>query len=227
MRGSIGHRLEDVRSRIEGAAQRAGRTNIRLVAVSKTVPVERIQEAIEAGITLFGENRVQEARDKWKIIGDTAQCHLIGNLQTNKVKHAVKIFQRIHSVGNLRLAREIDLRCEILGKVMPVLVQVNIAEEETKSGIVVEEVAELVRHIKRLDHLRLDGLMTIPPYCLDPEDSRPYFRRLAECRDNLEDQGLGPLPELSMGMSGDFEVAIEEGATFVRVGSALFGERST
>jgi pyridoxal phosphate enzyme (YggS family) len=128
-------------------------------------------------------------------------------------------------VDSLRLAQEIDRRCQDISKVMPVLVQVNVAGEETKFGIRTDEVAGLVRQIRKLENLRLDGLMTIPPFFSDPEDSRPYFRRLAECRNELESQGLGPLPELSMGMSGDYEVAIEEGATYVRVGSALFGER--
>ena len=222
----ISQRLEDIRSRITAAALRSGGQDVELVAVSKTVPVEYIQEAIDAGITLFGENRVQEAKEKWKALKNPARCHLIGHLQTNKVKDAVRIFERIHSVDSLRLAEEINRRCMSFSKIMPVLVQVKVSPEETKSGIEMEKVAELIREIRKLDNLRLDGLMTIPPYFTDPEDSRPYFHRLVECRNELENQGYGPLPELSMGMSNDFEVAIEEGATFVRVGSALFGERA-
>jgi len=225
MENSLAKRLEIIQTRISGIARRCGRQNIKLVAVSKTVPVERIQEAIAEGVTLFGENRVQEARDKWKIIKGSAHCHLIGHLQTNKVKDAVRIFQCIHSIDSLRLALEVNRRCQDLAKVMPVLVQVNIAGEESKFGTETGNLAELIQEIRKLDHLRLDGLMIIPPYFTDPEGSRPYFRRLAECRNELENRGLGPLPELSMGMSNDFEVAIEEGATYVRIGSALFGDR--
>lgn len=222
---SITQNLEVIRNRIAEAARRSGKGNVQLVAVSKTVPVERVQKAIAAGVSIFGENRVREAQDKWAIIGEAASCHLIGHLQTNKVKPAVGIFQMIHSVDSLRLAQEIDRRCQEISKVMPVLVQVNVAGEETKFGVGVDKVAVLIRQIRGLENLRLDGLMAIPPYSMNPEDSRPYFRRLSECRNQLEGQGLGPLPELSMGMSGDYEVAIEEGATYVRVGSALFGER--
>lgn len=225
MKNTIAQRLKTIQTRINEAARRCGRQDIKLVAVSKTVSVERIQEAIEAGITLFGENRIQEARDKWKVIQGSAHWHLIGHLQTNKVKDAVWIFQRIHSIDSLHLAMEVNRRCQAISKIMPVLVQVNIAGEESKFGIEMGEVEELILEIRKLDHLRLDGLMIIPPYFDNPEDSRPYFRRLAECRNDLESRGFGPLPELSMGMSNDFEVAIEEGATFVRVGSALFGDR--
>ncbi len=221
----IAQKLEVILSRIAEATQRSGRDNVQLVAVSKTVPLERIQKAIAAGVCLFGENRVQEAYDKWAVIGEAANCHLIGHLQTNKVKSAVRIFQMIHSVDSLRLAQEIDRRSHEISKIMPVLVQVNVAGEETKFGVGSEEVAGLIREIRKMENLRLDGLMAIPPYSPDPEASRPYFRRLRICRNELEGQGLGPLPELSMGMSGDYEVAIEEGATYVRVGSALFGDR--
>ena len=222
---SIAQNLEVILCRIAEAARRSGKDNVQLVAVSKTVPLERVKKAIDAGVSVFGENRVREAQDKWAVIGDSADCHLIGHLQTNKVKPAVRIFQMIHSVDSLRLAQEIDRRCQEISKVMPVLVQVNVAGEETKFGIGTDEVAGLIRQIRELGNLRLDGLMAIPPFFSDPEDSRPYFRRLRICRNELEGQGLGPLPELSMGMSGDYEVAIEEGATYVRVGSALFGER--
>ncbi len=221
----IAQNLEVIKGRIAEAARRSGMGNVQLVAVSKTVPVERIGKAIDAGVSILGENRVQEAYDKWAIIGEAVDFHLIDHLQTNKVKSAVRIFQMIHSVDSLRLAQEIDRRCQEISKVMPVLVQVNVAGEETKFGVGIDEVAGLVREIRGLKNLRLDGLMAIPPYSSDPESSRPYFSRLAECRNELEGQGLGPLPELSMGMSGDYEVAIEEGATYVRVGSALFGER--
>jgi pyridoxal phosphate enzyme (YggS family) len=186
MENSLAKRLEIIRTRISEIARRCGRKNIKLVAVSKTVSVERIQEAIEEGVTLFGENRVQEARDKWEIIKGSAHCHLIGHLQTNKVKDAVRIFQCIHSIDSLRLALEVNRRCQDLSKVMPVLVQVNIAGEESKFGIETGKVAELIQEIRKLDHLRLDGLMIVPPYFTDPEDSRPYFRRLAEYRNDLE-----------------------------------------
>lgn len=227
MKSPIFNNLEIIRNRIAEAALRSGRVSrdIQLIAVSKTVPVERIREAVEAGITLFGENRVQEAKEKFKNLEGLAHFHLIGHLQTNKVKEAIRISKRIHSLDSLRLAQEIDRRCGALGKIMPVLLQVNVASEETKYGATVEDTALLVKEIRKLDNIRLDGLMTIPPYALDPEDSRLYFRQLAQLRDDLESQELGPLPELSMGMSGDFPIAIEEGATFVRVGSALFGAR--
>jgi pyridoxal phosphate enzyme (YggS family) len=222
----------DILRQMSHAAMRAGRPPdaARLVAVSKTVPVERIREAMDAGLRVFAENRVQEARDK---IGhfaqephghESVQWHLIGHLQKNKAKYAVRLFDLIHSVDSLALADELDRQAAKIGKVQRVLVEVKLSPEKSKEGVAEQDLLPLLRHIGQCRNLRLEGLMTMPPYDPDPEKSRPYFRRLRELRDEAERHGI-KVPELSMGMSHDFGVAIEEGATMVRIGTALFGGR--
>lgn len=211
---------------------RAGRQPdaARLVAVSKTVPVERIREAMDAGLRVFGENRVQEARDKITAFQSlphgygAVQWHLIGHLQKNKAKHAVQLFDLIHSVDSIALADELNRQAEKAGKIQRILVEVKLSDEDTKQGVAEQDLMPLLRHIGHCSNLALEGLMTMPPYDPDPEKARPYFRRLRELRDAAEQQGVS-LPDLSMGMSHDYRVAIEEGATLVRVGTALFGGR--
>ncbi|MEW6388427.1 MAG: YggS family pyridoxal phosphate-dependent enzyme [Thermodesulfobacteriota bacterium] len=226
----IAENLAKVRGRIEAAARRVGRDpgEVRLVAVSKTVPLARLQEAVAAGHKLFGENYLQEAREKIGALGAGLSWHLVGHLQTKKAKAAVELFDLIHAVDRPKLARALEEAAERRGKVQEILVQVKLAKEETKSGAPPEEVPALLQEIARMPHLRVLGLMTMPPWFSDPEEARPYFRALRELRDRLRSQNIipGPLDELSMGMTGDFEVAVEEGATLVRVGTAIFGPRS-
>ena len=226
----IAGNLAEVRRRIEAAARRVGREpgGVRLVAVSKTVPLERLKEAVAAGQRLFGENYLQEAREKITALGAGLSWHLVGHLQTKKAKAAVELFDLIHAVDRLKLARALEEAAQRQGKIQDILVQVKLAEEETKSGAAPEEVPALLQEIGRMPHLRVLGLMTMPPWFPDPEEARPYFRALRELRDRLRSQKIiaGPLDELSMGMTGDFEVAVEEGATLVRVGTAIFGQRS-
>jgi pyridoxal phosphate enzyme (YggS family) len=222
----IAQNLEEVRHRITAAAQKAGRdpAQVRLVAVSKTMPVELIREAVAAGQRLFGENYLQEARAKIEALGQAASWHFIGHLQSNKAKAAVALFELIHGVDRLKLARALDAAAAALGKMQDILIQVNLAGEASKSGGSPEAAPELLRQISLLPNLRVLGLMTMPPF-LAPEALRPYFRELRELRDRIQDLTGRPLPELSMGMSGDYEVAVEEGATLVRVGTAIFGSR--
>jgi pyridoxal phosphate enzyme (YggS family) len=225
-------RLDDVRRRIETCAQQSRRDpeEITLVAVSKTHPPSLLERAIEAGVTDLGENRVQEAEAKITEIGRRrARWHLIGHLQANKARRAVTLFDVIHAVDSVQLARRLDRLCvEEKRDELPVMIQVDLADEETKSGVDEDELPELVTVITSCERLRLRGLMTLPPFFEDAEHVRPYFRRLRELRDALGsrmDFGAGGRGELSMGMSHDYEVAIEEGATLVRIGTAIFGER--
>jgi len=222
----IAENLEEVQRRINAAAQRAGRdpAAVRLVAVSKTVPVELIREAAAAGQRLFGENYLQEAQGKIAALGAGLSWHFIGHLQSNKAKGAVALFDLIHGVDRLKLAQALNAAAASLGKVQEILLQVNLAGEASKSGTAPEAAPELLRRLSLLGHLKVLGLMTMPPF-LAPEAVRPYFRALRELRDRLQDRAGLSLPELSMGMSGDYEVAIEEGATLVRVGTAIFGSR--
>jgi len=226
---TIGTNLEKVQERIAQAALRAERNpqDIQLVAVSKTMPAETVRQAIEAGVTILGENYVQEARNKIEEIGHAARWDFIGHLQSNKAKYVVDLFDIIHSVDRLSLAREINKLAEKKGEIQKILVQVNISGEEAKSGIDPEGVSDLVREIVTLPNITVEGLMTMPPYFDNPEETRPYFIALRKLRDTLrEEHGEdSALKELSMGMSADFEVAIEEGSTLVRVGTAIFGER--
>jgi pyridoxal phosphate enzyme (YggS family) len=195
--------------------------------VSKTVDVERIRQAIAAGLPALGENRIQEAKAKIETLGHPIPWHLVGTLQTNKARDAVLLFDLIHSVDRLELARELDRRARAQGKVVEVLLEVNLGGEATKGGIVPTELKALLGEIAPLPAIRVKGLMVIPPPAADPEASRPWFRQLRELRDAAAGWGFPAveMTHLSMGMSGDFEVAIEEGATIVRVGTAIFGER--
>ncbi|HEX2640313.1 MAG TPA: YggS family pyridoxal phosphate-dependent enzyme [Pyrinomonadaceae bacterium] len=223
--------LAAVRDRIGDACLRAGRdaSEVKLVAVSKTHPASVLQEAIAAGCTVLGENKVQEAEGKIAEIGrNAAEWHLIGHLQSNKARKAVQIFDFIHSIDSVELAQRLERICEEEGRTeLPLLVQVDLAGEQTKSGIVETELSELAEYLKGCRHLRFDGLMVLPPFFDEAEATRPFFKRLREIRDRLAGENVfgGRPGELSMGMSHDFEVAIEEGATIVRVGTAIFGER--
>jgi len=223
--------LSVIRSRIEHAAMGAGRKpgEITLVAVTKTVALDKIKEAIEIGMDIFGENRVQEAQNKISNLKNQATrpvaWHLIGHLQKNKVKYAVALFELIHTVDSVALADEINRQAEKMHKIQRILAQVKLAEEDTKHGISENGLPLLVDAITGMKHLSLEGLMTIPPFFENPEMARPYFRRLRTLRDKYIDSGYR-LKELSMGMSNDFEAAIQEGATLVRIGTAIFGERS-
>jgi len=226
----VKEQLQAVLERIGRACERSGRDpqGVRLVAVSKTVPAERVRRAVAAGVQILGENYIQETRDKQAALADlSVSWHFIGHLQRNKAKYAVRMFDLIHSLDSLKLARELDRQAARHGRVQPVLIQVNISREESKSGIATEEIETLVREVAGLEHLRLQGLMTMPPFFDQPERARPYFRKLAELARHIAQLGIAgvSMQELSMGMSGDFEVAIEEGATLVRVGTAIFGAR--
>ncbi len=226
---SIADNLRTVTDRIASAAKRAGRdpSSISLVAVTKTVDIESIRHAVAAGASALGENRVQEAKEKIEKLGNIARWHLIGHLQTNKAKYAVKLFDLIHSIDNLELARELDKQAAKIGKVQNVLIEVNIAGEVSKAGMAVKEAPALVKETSKLKNVSIQGLMTVPPFSDNPEDSRPYFRVLRELAENIARENIPgvSMNELSMGMSNDFEVAVEEGATMVRVGTAIFGER--
>jgi len=226
-------RLERVHERMAEAAVRANRRpdDVKLVAISKTHPAEIIREAIVAGVTDLGENRVQEAEAKIPEVGrQAARWHLIGHLQSNKARRAVELFDVIHSLDSAALARRLDRACGEMGREeLPVLIQIDLGQEATKSGSAESEVPEIIDAIRQSQRLRLTGLMTLPPYFDDPEQARPFFRRLRELRDELRAQGVfgESSGELSMGMTHDYEVAIEEGATMVRVGTAIFGARES
>jgi pyridoxal phosphate enzyme (YggS family) len=222
-------RLENVNDRINKAALTCGRDpeNIHLVAVSKTIPANRVKEAIELGVTILGENYVQEARDKFNVLGTyPVSWHFIGHLQTNKAKYAVRLFDLIHSVDTLKLARELDKQAKKVNKFQDILIQINVSKEPSKSGSDIENAANLIKNIVHLENVSLKGFMAMPPFFNNPEKARPYFIALRNLRDQIQKTLPGvALNELSMGMTGDFEVAIEEGATFVRIGTAIFGER--
>ena len=224
-------RLADVRARVGAAAQKSGRRpdEVRLIAISKTHPASVISQVCQLGATDFGENRVQEAEGKIAEIGrEKVRWHLVGHLQANKARRAVNLFDVIHSVDTPDLAQRLDRLCAEEGReTLPVLVQVDLGHEETKSGIDESELNHMVESVGPLTRVKLIGLMTLPPFFDDPEQSRPFFRRLCELRDELNQRGAfgDQTGELSMGMTHDFEVAIEEGATMVRIGTAIFGER--
>ncbi|MBZ5648440.1 MAG: YggS family pyridoxal phosphate-dependent enzyme [Acidobacteriia bacterium] len=226
---SIAENIAQVRERMARAARRAGRdpNQITLMAVSKTVEPARIREAYAAGVRVFGENRVQEFAEKAALRDlSGAEWHLIGHLQTNKANKAAEIFSAVDSVDSVKLARKLDAAAE---KDVPVLIEINIGGEEAKSGVRADssELEELLRAAAEFERLEIRGLMTIPPFTEDPEEARPYFRRLRQLRDEIFGRKLPRvlMDVLSMGMSHDFEVAIEEGSTCVRVGTAIFGER--
>lgn len=226
---SIADRLDTIRDAIEGAACAVGRdpSTVRLVAVSKTKTAAMIDEAYAAGQTLFGENYVQELLEKAGHVRSPVSWHFIGHLQSNKVKYLVGLVSLIHSVDRLSLAEEIDRQWGKRGMVCDILVQLNISREGTKSGALEEEAISLVRAISLLPHVRIRGLMTIPPFFDNPERARPIFRRLRDIAREIDRLSLPnvSMEELSMGMSGDFVAAIAEGATLVRIGTAIFGSR--
>ena len=223
--------IKNVFRKISSAAIRSGRGpfDIKLVAVTKTVDIDRIKEAIDLGLRLFGENKVQEAKEKIstlrsEIRDSEVEWHLIGHLQKNKAKTAVMLFDMIHSLDSVSLAEEINKYAEKAGKIQRVLIQVKLSGEETKSGVAREDLMNLIESASGMKNLKLEGLMTMPPFFGGTETARPYFRELRELRDNAESKGY-KLPELSMGMTNDFEVAILEGATMVRIGTGIFQER--
>ena len=224
-------RLVEVRRRIEECARRVGRDpdEITMIAVSKTHPTEVLRRAIEAGVSDLGENRVQEAETKIGDLGrDSARWHLIGHLQANKAGRAVALFNTIHSLDSASLAHRLERLCKELGREeLQVLIQIDLGGEATKSGAREDQVPEILNSLTDCPHLRLIGLMTLPPFFEDAALGRPYYRRLRELRDALKETASfgGREGDLSMGMSHDYEVAIEEGATFVRIGTAIFGER--
>ncbi len=227
---TIRSNIAKVTDSIAATAQRSGRSpsSIRLVVVGKTHPLETIQAAIDAGAAIIGENYIQEARTKFDaLFHNPVQWHFIGHLQRNKAKYAVRMFDLIHTVDSSKLAAEIDKQAYKAGKVQDILVQVNISAEPTKSGVAETEAEALLREISRLPNVRVKGLMAMPPFFYDPEGARPYFRSLRVLRNRLKACDIPgiEMEELSMGMTGDFEAAIEEGATLVRIGTYIFGER--
>ena len=223
----IKNNLEIINEKIKKAALKVERNpeEIKLVAVTKTATIEQIEEAIKAGVKIIGENKVQEAKEKYQIITADIEWHLVGHLQTNKVKYAVEIFDCIHSVDSIKLAEEIDKRSLQFGKTTNVLVEVNVSGEETKCGIKPEEVEPFLKEISKFSRIRVRGLMTIAPIVEDKEEVRPYFRRLRELSKEIKSKNIKnvKMDYLSMGMSEDFEIAIEEGANMVRIGRGIFG----
>lgn len=219
--------LQSIRQRISSACERAGRdpASVTLVAVTKSQPPELVAEAAKLGLSLFGENKVQEAKAKIPLCPARLRWHMIGHLQTNKCREAVGLFEMIQSVDSLHLAEEVSNRAGQAAKSMPVLLEVNVAGEASKFGYQPEQVLVELSRINALRRLEIQGLMAVPPWTMEPEKVRPSFRKLRELKSQCEQILGAPLPHLSMGMSGDFEVAIEEGATIVRIGTALFGER--
>jgi len=231
--GTVADNIGEVMGRIGAAALRAGRdpAAVRLVAVTKTFPAVSVREAFEAGARIVGENRVQEALAKkvelagWASLHGGPAWHMIGTLQKNKARHAVGEFELIHSLDSVELAREIDKRARARGIVQKALVEVNVSGEASKHGVRPEDAAGLVKLVSGLPGLEVVGLMCIPPFTEDPEDSRPHYRALRMLFEELNRAGAG-MTELSMGMTQDYEVAVEEGATLIRVGTAIFGHRS-
>jgi len=226
---SIADNLLRVKERMAEAAIRCGRApdSVKLVGVTKNVDVHRIGEAVSAGLEILGENYVQEAQKKIEQVTEQVSWHFIGRLQTNKAKYAVKLFDLIQSVDSIKLADELNRRAQRLGRGIPVIIQVNLAGEASKGGVQPLECIPLIRHISEFSNLQINGLMTMPPFFNQPERARQYFLQLRELSLEIVEAQLPgvKIKELSMGMSGDFEVAIEEGATLIRVGTAIFGER--
>ncbi|MBF8279492.1 MAG: yggS [candidate division NC10 bacterium] len=225
----VRERIEQVRRRIAEAAGRSGRdpNDVQLVAVTKSVAVSQIREALDAGLKVFGENRIQEAKGKVALLSSPSiQWHLVGTLQTNKSKLAVELFELIHSLDSVKLAASMDRHGAALRKQVRALIEVNLEGESDKSGLHESELLPLLQACRAYAHLTIEGLMAIPPFHRNPQDVRPYFRRLRLLRDRAADTHPDfRLRHLSMGMSNDFEVAIEEGATLVRIGTAIFGNR--
>ncbi len=230
-KNALRERFADVHARIDDAAKRAGRSpdDVTLIAISKTHPAETVAAGLAAGITHLGENRVQEAAAKIEQLGrSAARWHLVGHLQTNKASRAVKLFDFIHSLDSIDLAQRLERSCEQADRAeLQVLIQIDLGKEETKTGVDPEQLPDLLQALKTCSRVKLIGLMTLPPYFENPDCARPFFKTLRELRDELQAAGhFGDRAgELSMGMSHDFEIAIQEGATMVRVGTAIFGAR--
>ncbi|MFQ6843800.1 MAG: YggS family pyridoxal phosphate-dependent enzyme [Lachnospiraceae bacterium] len=226
----IKENLEEVEARITRACERSGRerSEVTLISVSKTKPVEMLQEAYDAGSRDFGENKPQEIREKYPQLPTDIRWHMIGHLQRNKIKYIIDKVCMIHSVDSIRLAEAIDEEAKKHGIVMPVLIEVNVAEEESKFGVHLDEVESLIRQISELSNIQVQGLMTIAPFTENAEDNRIYFRKLRNLYVDIKDKNIDNVNmcNLSMGMTGDYEVAVEEGATMVRVGTGIFGARS-
>ena len=221
--------LNDVEKRIQAACDRSGRKReeVLLVAVSKTKPVEMIEEIMAAGIVEFGENKPQELRDKYEVLPKNLHFHMIGHLQTNKIKYVIDRAVLIHSIDSIRLAEAVNAEAKKHDRIMPVLVEVNVAQEESKSGFLVEETEKAIREIAKLSNIRVEGLMTIATFVENAEENRQYFVKLRKLSVDIAAKNIDnvTMHHLSMGMTGDYEVAIEEGATMVRVGTGIFGER--
>lgn len=229
MESQVRKNIERIRNAMADAASRSGRnvSDVKLMAVTKTVDDDRLMEAIEAGVDIIGESYVQEAKRKIEKTGRPPEWHMIGHLQTNKAKFVIKLFDMIHSVNRVDLAFELDRRGKNAGRIMKILIEVNVSGEKTKSGVPLTDAVALVRSVAALENLAICGLMTMPPWFEDPEEARPCFTALRDLKNSVIDEDIPGvrMDELSMGMSGDYEVAIEEGATIVRIGSRLFGER--
>lgn len=226
---SLAKNLNSIQQRIRTACERAGRNpeSVTLLGVTKGQPPELINEAVQLGLTLFGENKVQEAKAKIPLCSSRVRWQMIGHLQTNKCRDAVELFEMIQGVDSLHLAQEINKRAEQAAKRMPILLEINLPGEASKFGYRTEQLLSDLPRINALTHVEIHGLMTIPPWTPEPEKLRPIFREACELKKRCEDILGAPLPHLSMGMSGDFEVGIEEGATIVRIGTALFGPRKS
>lgn len=226
----IKENLEEVEARITRACERSGRerSEVTLISVSKTKPVEMLQEAYDAGSRDFGENKPQEIREKYPQLPTDIRWHMIGHLQRNKIKYIIDKVCMIHSVDSIRLAEAIDEEAKKHGIIMPVLIEVNVAEEESKFGVHLDEAESLIRQISELSNIQVQGLMTIAPFTENAEDNRIYFRKLRNLYVDIKDKNIDNVNmcNLSMGMTGDYEVAVEEGATMVRVGTGIFGARS-
>ena len=223
----LGKNLRLIEERIEAACRRGGRkrSEIEIVAVTKTHPPDTVRQAAAVGLKVFGESKIQEARVKIPEVGGVLRWDFVGHLQTNKAREAVRLFELIHSVDTVHLAEALEREAGNAGKNQRVLLEVNVSGERSKFGIAPGQLADALQRINPFPHLIVEGLMTMAPYSEDPEKARPYFRKLRELRDRVGALTGVPLPQLSMGMTGDFEVAVEEGATLLRVGTAIFGER--
>lgn len=225
----IAANINKIRQRIAAAAARVNRVpdSIKLLAVTKTVSPSAIAQALDAGVTMLGENYVQEAKEKIAVMEKRVQWHMIGHLQTNKAKYAVNLFDYIHSVDRPELAEEINKRARRAGRKINILIEVNVSGEKTKNGIPAIRSVDLIKNISPLENVSIKGLMTMAPYSDNPEKSRPYFSELKNLQKKIIQEGITGIlmEELSMGMTDDFEIAIEEGATIVRIGRAIFGER--
>jgi len=225
---TVGQRLEAVRARVDAACAKSGRSSdaVDIVAVAKTYGPEAVREAVDAGLMLIGENRVQEAIQKQSFCPGGLHWHLIGHLQTNKARHAIRTFEMIHSIDSLRVLEAVEAAADLDGVTMPVCLEVNVSGEGSKWGLGPDEVLPVLEAATSMMRVDIVGLMTMPPFSVDPDGGRPFFAQLRELRDELRDASGFSLDVLSMGMSNDFDIAIEEGATLIRLGTVLFGTRT-